>query len=339
MEYVLGPTIREQRGGCLVRLADDLRKCVVFYGSERLRKGEEEIDPWGTGFVVKTRDNGQTYLITAAHIVHPLQHCPFSIRYNERGTGKGRFEPVDSATWFFHPTDDTVDVAVLEINVPEWADCVPYDQFGILETDRLEKKDFGPGDMVYTVGVWKLLYGLKKNLPFVHVGHIGLMPEDERVPVDGWLKKHGGRTLVEAYLTEGEPLNGASGSPVFVRRSLLHAKGTPQQLEKWIHGSIWLLGLHSNSWFGKPGEDYDMAKEGGDKIIPRGINVVVPSMKINEVLNQSILKAKRDAQVEAEESARTATKTGLRSSDANPTHREDFTRLLGAAARTPPQED
>ena len=335
MDYVLGPPIREQRGGALVRLADDLRKCVVFFGSPKLRRGVEEIDPWATGFIVQSRDNGQTYLVTVAHTVYPLRNCPFAIRYNDK-SGAGKLEHVDPAKWFFHPTDDTVDVAVMEISVPNWADCVPYDQFGVLEKDRFEKKNFGPGDLVYTVGVWKLLYGKKKNLPFVHVGHIGLVPEDERVPSAGWLSKHGKTVLVEAYLTEGEPLNGASGSPVFVRRSLLQTPGTAHKLETWIYGSIWLLGMQSNAWFGTPGEDYELPPD--DKIIPRGINVVVPSMKINEVLNHPELKAKREAELTAEEDARAAQKTGLRATDENPNHRVDFTSLLGKAARTPPQD-
>jgi hypothetical protein len=293
-----------RKGGWLVRLADDFRKCVVFFGSAKLRAGVEEVDPWGTGFIVAAHDSGQTYLVTARHVVQQQRKCPFAIRYNNRD-GFGQLEYVDVADWVFHPTDDTVDVAVLQIEVPSWADCVPYPQFGVLREDRFESKDFGPGDLVYTVGVWKLLYGKKKNLPFVHVGHIGLVPEDERVPVDGWLPRHGKTVFVEAYLTEGEPLNGASGSPVFVRRTLLtplKKKNGKLPLEARMYGSIWLLGLQSNNWTGKPGEDYELPP--GDKLVPRGINVVVPSMRINEVLDQPKLKARRQDVLAAEDARR-----------------------------------
>jgi hypothetical protein len=341
MEYRLGPAIMEKRGGCFVRLADDYRKCVVFFGEPKRRDGVDEVDPWGTGFIVSAEDNGQTYLVTAWHVIEPYREEPFAIRYNDK-SGAGRLEFINHhANWVTHPTDNTVDVAVLEIDIPKWADCVPYRQFSILESDRFESKDIGAGDLVYTVGLWKMLYGKKKNLPFVHVGHIGLVPEDERVPAEAWLPEHrkGGSksVLIEAYLTEGEPLNGASGSPVFVRRSLRGQSAEGEQLQAWMYGSVWLLGLQSNAWFGKPGEDYQLPP--GDDKIPRGINIVVPSMKINEVINQSKLKSKRQAQLRDEQDARAATKTDLRPTDESSNHREDFNSLLGAAARKQQSDD
>jgi hypothetical protein len=104
-----------------------------------------------------------------------------------------------------------------------------------------------------------------------------------------------------------------------------------------MYGSVWLLGLQSNNWTGKPGEDYELPP--GDRLVPRGINVVVPSMKINEVLDQPKLKTKRQAHLAAEEDARATTKSGLHAIDENPTHREDFTSLLNAAVKKPAQED
>jgi hypothetical protein len=37
-------------------------------------------------------------------------------------------------------------------------------------------------------------------ISIVHVGHIGLIPEDERVPVTNWMPGQSGRVLIEAYL-------------------------------------------------------------------------------------------------------------------------------------------
>jgi hypothetical protein len=115
-----------------------------------------------------------------------------------------------------------------------------------------------------------------------------MMPEDERVPVQGWLPTHGKTVGVEAYLIEGEPLNGASGSPVFIRRSI-ESRDANKKLKTNVYGSVWMLGLLSNSWFAKPGRDYEISVS---NVVPRGINVVVPSMKINEVLDQPKLRQK-----------------------------------------------
>src|SRR5262249_24795998 len=145
---------------------------------------------------------------------------PFAIRFNDK-FGGSRNHYIDIADWHFHPTDETVDVAVMEIDPPEWADYLPFPQGSVMSDEKFESKDIGPGDLVYTVGLWSFLRGKKRNKPFVHVVHIGMVPQDDKVEVENWiLGKVGEPVDVEAYLTEGEPLRGASGSPVFVRRSI-----------------------------------------------------------------------------------------------------------------------
>jgi hypothetical protein len=108
-----------------------------------------------------------------------------------------------------------------------------------------------------------------------------MIPEEDKVEVKNWIQGKVDELVgVEAYLTEGEPLHGASGSPVFVRRSLFLGKGKyPDDLnaQSWAYGTVWLLGLMSDCYF-------ERAKIQGI-LIPRGINIVVPSMKINEVLD------------------------------------------------------
>lgn len=347
MQYVLGPPVRERNGDALVRLADDARKCVVFIGVSTHR-GESDLNPIGTGFFVTTHEPGGVYLVTARHVIQDCLDAPFVIRFNSK-SGEGRIEHVDDAEWFFHPTDNTVDVAVLRMDIPDWADCIPIPAGGkvpvLLRKDRFEAKNFGAGDIVYTVGLWKFLYGKRKNLPFVHVGHVGLMPEDERIPVDGWIPSEHGRTVfVEGYLTEGEPLNGASGSPVFIRRSIEKPsiEGGKWKLETWVHGSVWQLGLLSNAFTGAPSEHYQLPPH--DNLVSRGINVVVPSMKIYEVLDQPKLVEQRRLAAEEKliSEGRVASKASLavpQPTDENPKHREDFTSLLGAAAKTKRQDD
>lgn len=43
--------------------------------------------------------------------------------------------------------------------------------------------NIGIGDMCYTIGLFHLLSGKKRNLPIVHTGNIALLPEDEKISV------------------------------------------------------------------------------------------------------------------------------------------------------------
>jgi hypothetical protein len=88
-------------------------------------------------------------------------------------------------------------------------------------------------------------------------------------------------------------------------------------------------------------------RDGDYLVMPSSMTVVVPSWRISELLNLEVFEMMRQKR-EAEELAKRANDEPLVASegigdlpatDANPTHREDFTRLLGAAARKPPQED
>jgi hypothetical protein len=206
-----------------------------------------------------------------------------------------------------HPTDNTVDVAVHEIEVPDWADCRCVPRYPTsLENNRFRSKNIGVGNRTYTVGLWKFLHGDKRNQPFVYTGHIGLVPEDQRVPVDPWLPLHNKQVLVEAYVVEGDPLDGASGSPVFVRRTLGPIWIT-RKLQGYIEGSIWLLGLQSDAFLAKPGVNCQAQPGGKTMIVPRGANVVVPSMKINEVLDHPELKLTREKNAKLEQELPTKT--------------------------------
>jgi hypothetical protein len=338
--FGLGPV--EWRGRCLVRLDERFRKCAVVIGT---RVTEDEIDPWGSGFlvVVDVTNPSSKYLVTTWHVIAGKEDAPFDVRFNKRGGGAKNFH-IDDPHWITHPTDKKIDVAVHEIDVPEWADCslVPKVPI-ILENDRFESKDIGAGNRTYTVGLWRFLHGDRQNQPFVFTGHIGLVPKNQLVSIESWLPEHEESHIeVEAYLVEGEPLDGASGSPVFVRRTLgPFSFSESGKTRGYIEGSEWLLGIQSNAWFGKPDKNYQIRNAVGNPIVPRGVNAVIPSMKINEVLEHPELKDRRKrAKAEQKKSMgprRTASSRfeegGPRTSGENPKHREDFNSLLDAAAR------
>lgn len=319
-----GPGAYSWRGEHLVRLDEQYRKCVVLIGAGD-PSSDESISPWGSGFLVVADAHGvpTRYLVTAAHVVADKADCPFSIRYNTNAGG-AKTDHIEKPEWHFHPTErDTVDVAVHIVEIPDWAEFTVIPKYPvILLEDRMESKNFGAGSRTYTVGLFKFLHGDKRNQPFVYTGHIGLIPEDQKISVEAWPKSHRApnkRVLVDAYLVEGEPLDGASGSPVFVRRTLPHPvdKGEKKPLEGYIEGSVWLLGLQSDAYRGRPGHEYQ-APMGG--LIPRGVNVVVPSMKIAEVLDQDALKRHREMKKDQRENdllpMKTSAQTGVQAAPA-----------------------
>jgi hypothetical protein len=164
-----------------------------------------------------------------------------------------------------------VDVAVHPIEVPGWADCSHIARSpNLAEENRFKGKNIGAGNRTYTVGLWKLLHGDRRNQPFVYSGHIGLVPEDQRIPVEPWLPSHKGKqVLVEAYLVEGEPLDGASGSPVFVRRTISAPilKRDGSRIPAYLEGSIWLLGLESDVFTAQAGKNYAVPPAAGTLLV------------------------------------------------------------------------
>jgi hypothetical protein len=378
--YILGPTLCEspfEGARFAVRIADDLRKATVFVGEELANHmGESAIDPRATGFFVAWRsDSGRPienmqpescgiYLVTARHVAIPLGRM-FVIRFNKKGGGSD-IEMITNAQWQYHP-DKMVDVAVLHCGYPDWADCVPipgrllvkpsgehFGQFGgfARPTDPIISiHEVGVGDLAYVVGLFHLLHGQKINLPITHVGHIALLPEDEKIPVEDRIT--GEINNVEGYLVEAHGLEGLSGAPVFVRSSApVTAKfdyhGRPLQgghrPEHPIHGRLhswtFLLGLWQSSWDGEPAPVLAMDKKlEKNRRVPVGMGVVVPAEKIAETLNQPDLVMQRQKEYQRRSRENASVTDSLSSDDENPSHREDFTSLLNAAAKTRKQGD
>lgn len=331
MDYVLGPPPLERNGGVLLRLADDIRKCVVYFGHPKtLDDGREDLEPQGTGFFVA--HSGATYLVTAKHVAESLSQTPFAVRLNSH-VGGFRIEHIDIANWALHPDSD---VAAVQMDIPAWADCKPYADY-LLSTFKMETKNIGTGDLVYIVGLFNLMHGNEKNLPFVHTGHIGMLPEDQRVTIYDTTKR--AHVTTDGLLVEGQALSGASGSPVFVRRSLPFDAPSPggnRTLRAWVHGSVWLLGVWSSSYVGSPSAALAQYKQiDSNKKVPYGVGVVVPAQKIIEVLEMPELKEARKKETERRSRAMAPTTDSLPASTSeNPRHKEDFTRLVGAAAKT-----
>ena len=277
-----------------------MRSCVVFLGRQEAGPADvAPIAPTGTGFFVHGGKTfpGRAYLVTARHVAEALRP-PFVVRINKKGGGAG-LVPIaqpDGIDWCHHD-DSTVDLAVAPFSLPNWATARGLNAEGLLE-DVQGLGKVGPGDMVYVIGLFHLLYGKRENLPVTHVGHIAMMPGDEPIPV--------GRIHREGYLVQANAISGCSGSPVFALRTY---KVTILGHTFFGHfPEAMVLGVWSASWKVKGSEVVSVGSHDGDpdaagQLAPLGMGFVTPLPKLVDTMqdpasfNLEAVKQKIDAAV------------------------------------------
>jgi hypothetical protein len=337
-----GATVRAPGQGWRMRISDDVAKTVVFLGFPEHHKTGTSILSIGTGFLM-ARD-GIGYLVTAKHVAKQLDNDAFAVRMN-RADGTSSVWMAEQIEWFFHP-DENVDVAVTPFGGDDMFRGFDY-RFvpdAWILTKAHEKHQFmGVGDVCYTIGLFRVLAGKQRNLPVVHVGNISLLPSDERVPIEDW--DDNSRTRwVEAYIVQSQSLDGLSGAPVFVRPSVRAPVSDGDGPE--LHGvgkELYLLGLFQGAWYAPPSDIVAIGRRGPINV-PVGMGIVVPADRIIEALDLPKLKQAREDTKRKDESAIRASldssfRADLPTTDENPTHREDFMRLVGAAVQKPKQAE
>jgi hypothetical protein len=339
-----------------VRINDDLRKAVVFFGHRDDSPGKGGIRCIGTGFLVAYEEFG--YLVTAKHLAQGLGSDPFLLRINKKDGTSENLMP-DGAEWAEHP-DPSVDVAAIPFNIPASslyeATYLPHTM--MLTEERSD--DIGIGDTTYTIGLFHFMSGERRNLPIVHQGAISLMPGDETIPMRG----RDGVLRVRGYLIETQGMPGLSGSPVFVRPTVAVSRLSnfipdpryPMMAAMMAYaprGDVRLLGLWQGSWDAPP--DQVMAIQSGQSVrVPVGMGIVVPAQRIEETLQIPGLQEMRERirKKRQEESAApldsipiaspvasSSKEGGPVSDDAEPNRRERFTAPLNAAVRKPGSKD
>jgi hypothetical protein len=280
-----------------MRVPDEILKCVVFLGTfvPSSPRGTR-LCFIGTAFFVaipsSTPGRAYVYLVTARHVAEKLELAYKDLeRYSEQlaleckdcfilrintTNGKSEFLKSKGRRWFTHPTDGSVDVAVLP-----WAPplkeydfkCVSIDSF--LSDETMQKEAIGIGDEVFITGLFAHVSGSNRNLPIVRMGNIAMVP-DEAIPTESG--------NIEAYLVEAKSIGGLSGSPAFVRKTV------PLGI-----GGFYLLGLMHGHWEIPTGRKNDLLMS--DDLFGKvnmGIAIVVPAKKILEVLNSPELAKMRE---------------------------------------------
>jgi hypothetical protein len=328
----------------LLRVNPNAKRSVVFVGIETQRG----FVPIGTGFIglVKYEDVGAPLVITARHVLDMISGDDFYIRLNRRdGTAESKRLSKSTMITF---NDRSVDLAV----IPAPIDAAIYDVFAIHIDSALWKKQIddaglgGPssGDEVSIIGLYTTHYGHAKNMPVVRIGHIAAIPEEKVLTAKGY---------VNGFLVEVHSIAGLSGSPVFwnlppvkIINDELQYLPAIEHIPIGIFTAYHVIQSRDDEavvpQFQTDPADWQEEKPPETSSDERrtGFGVVLPINFIFEIFEGDEMKKKLSQAVEEHRKA-----SGHRdasaappTSDENPTHREDFMRLVGAAARKPPQE-
>jgi hypothetical protein len=281
-----------------MRVPDEIQKCVVFLGTFVPTLSDKVgLSYIGTAFFIGIPSQTKSgvsyiYLVTAKHVAERLSlaYRDFEekksalaaeiknllfLRINTKN-GKSEILKSESNKWFTHPTDKTVDIAVLPWAPP--SEKYDYKWVGVdslLSDEIIQKEGIGIGDEVFITGLFAHVRGSAKNIPIVRIGNIAMM-SDEAIPTE--------LGNIEAYLIEARSIGGLSGSPAFVRKTV------PLGI-----GQFYLLGLMHGHWE-IPVERKNDSLMADDMLgrVNMGIAIVVPAKKILEVLNHPDLVRMRE---------------------------------------------
>ena len=332
------PTWLWRRQEDRLAIREVLRKNAVFIGVWE----DGQFTPKATGFVVTVREGQYTfpYVVTAEHVISGLQTCNYDAPCIRMNKVDGDMVAIQTyySDWHYHPdttADVRTDVAVC-LQPLDRKEVVfshtPLDTF--VTPERVAEFKIGVGTEIAIIGLFTSHCGREKNIPVVRIGNIAAMPEE---PIK---TRYGG--FIDAYLVEARSISGLSGSPVWARVGPFKIDNETLRLTV-IGEQEFLLGLmHGHFDVQDINEDVVADAETG-RGINTGMGVVVPAYRIVETLMQPDAKAER-AEMIRRLRKRDAAATGdlatePPTTDENPQHKEDFTRLLDAAARGKPQDD
>jgi hypothetical protein len=272
---------------------NEVRKCVAFAAME-MANGEKQLV--GTMFFLGREIQGTDrffhYFVTAKHVIEGIRNKGLTkvfIRLNWKD-GESRWAETDISSWYFHPTNPRVDVAVLRGLLPEDSDHLVYPLSGIVTPAVIESEQLGHGSEVFLVGLFAHHSGQRRNIPIVRVGNIAALPEE---PVET------GIGSIDAYLIEARSIGGLSGSPVFVHLGVVGVH--EGQLKFAKSGPVfYLLGVMHGHWdIGLSDLDQAEADTQGMQNVNMGIGIVVPMEQILEVIDQPAI-VEEDAKAAAE---------------------------------------
>jgi hypothetical protein len=348
----------------------------VFYLYASRSDAEAGRNPGGTGFIVRY-DGTFNHMVSGHHFYgvtnwHVACKKGFSvIRLNKKDGGTDPIE-LGPEDWHFLPGKHDVAVAPLSLD-DEIHDVSSISTRQFMERPiehAMHRHEIGVGDDVFMIGLFIDHNGLATNVPSARFGNISMLPSPKAI-IEQPTGYEG-----QSYVVDMHSRTGFSGSPVYVYRTfgndLTSVWGdrfeeieinNPQTDENFrtitarngrirTHNLFRLLGIHyaqfPERWPWSEQEETaeasrDLAAKTGYVEGMSGMTCVIPAWDIVEVLDMPALKDLRHPGVVAAKKAQAskpkAEAADPLSTDANPNHLKDFTRLVDVAARKQPQGD
>jgi len=265
-----------------MNIPDNTRKCVAFVG---FQKANGTFHFAGSAFFLCKVDRAagkvtHVYLVTAKHVIDGIRRLGLSdvwVRMNMTN-GESRWYRSGCSDWFVHPTDPSIDVAVIKTGIPSELDHLAYPMDRFVTEDVITRHSIGLGDEIFVVGLFRHHAGSRRNIPIVRIGNIASLSEEKVVT-----KPFG---EIDAYLVEARSIGGLSGSPVLVNLGIV--RRTDGQIKHASSDHIYyFLGLiHGHFDVGEDTVDQSTLPDDGLSAarVNTGIAIVVPSHKVNDVI-------------------------------------------------------
>lgn len=344
------------------RIPQNTAKCVVFLYESKEDALKRE-NPQGTAFIVAAPSSvsnhvahAHFYVIANWHVaVSPKNQeppaCVVCLNFKDGSPDAVELDPV--LDWQFEPGGDDIAIAPIEIDINKHDfTCIPLEMFATKQW--VHEHQVGFGDDIFMLGLFVDETGIATRLPKARFGNISAMPSPHTAIEQENDSKH------PSIVIDMHSRGGHSGSPVFVYRTqgsnLDDANTSNITLQAGpLGGTLFkFFGVH----WGQFPETLEL-KSGEEVEGWSGMTCAIPAWRLEGVLNLPEIKRRRGMREKEQankpairnaprgerataispESPSSGEIAAPRANDANPTHREDFTRLLGAAVRTPPQED
>lgn len=318
--------------------------CVfyLYHSAENALAGEKF---GGTGFFIGVPIADNAFLAFGVTNWHVAVQTGASVIRVNRKDGRADTFALDPSEWDFVPGGNDLAIAYIpQLNPNEHdVNIVALDM--IADQQRIQEDSINAGEDVFLIGRFVDHDGGPTNVPSVRFGNVSVMPQPIKQPTG---------SLEPSYVLDVHSRTGYSGSPVFVYRTVGADLGSHSVSlgpgDQFLH----LLGIH----WGQFPERWDIEDAGRDTVTNAamlsadakyvvglsGMTLAIPAPAIRELLNmprirtiieeakRGMAKMRADGQLPPRAEAAPAT-------EENPRHKEDFTALLGAAAKSKPQAD
>lgn len=270
-----------------MKIPEQVRKTVAFIGYRDGRDGL--IKPVGSMFFIGDDSQGdhtiarRVFAVTARHVIEGLKSkgctaCFLRLNPTDATQEVISIEvPIDR--WVFHPTDSTVDVAMVEQGIPNHVDQLALPLSLAATSEAMAASEIDLGDEVFVSGLFIHHFGSSRNIPIVRVGHLAALNEEHIQTRRG---------LMDAYLIEARSIGGLSGSPVFLNLGTTRTIGGSMVVGGGP--SFLLLGLIHGHF--ESGHDIQLMSDSLEddasrQAVNAGIAIVVPFHKIKEVYDHA----------------------------------------------------